>query len=513
MAAVTAGVDRRRRRRRDPQRGPGRRPRHARDARGHGGARGRGARRARRAAHRRPLLRRHARLHGRPRRARGARTAARSPRSATATRSRSTSRTGAWTSSSTDDEIAAGSRRTSRRRRRTQRRAGEVRAAGVERLRGGVTRLRMARRTSRGVRGGSGWRRSSNVAQIRIGHAERRSPPRAQLCRPGDLTVIVRARGSPNPGDRRVTARETGASRDPPPPAPRQEPAQQLVEARRALEHRRVAGVLEHLDARVVADQALVALRVADRHEQVVAPPHDQHRDLDRRAAARGRSTRAAPSAPARSPACRSSARAPAPAAPTASPGSGRPTASPPAAAAAGARPAARSAARSGKPAASHAAPARATASARTCSVESPAADTSTSRSTRVSNDERQLGADEAAHRVADDRHATRRRARRTSRRRSSRSRGSRSARPASRRRRSPAGRAPGSGACSMNAAMLSRKTCQFELQPCRNSSGGPAAAGVEHVHAPPGQASLAARRRCTGRQSTSSQAASSPSA
>ena len=33
-----------------------------------------------------------------------------------------------------------------------------------------------------------------------------------------------------------------------------------------------------------------------------------------------------------------------------------------------------------------------------------------------------------------------------------------------------------------MNAAMLSRKICQFELQPCRNSSAGPRAAGVEHV-------------------------------
>ena len=38
-----------------------------------------------------------------------------------------------------------------------------------------------------------------------------------------------------------------------------------------------------------------------------------------------------------------------------------------------------------------------------------------------------------------------------------------------------------------MNAAMFSRKICQFELQPCRNSSGGrpsPPAARVEHVDA-----------------------------
>ena len=71
MAAVTQRPDQPRRRRRDPQRGPRRRPGHARDARGHRGDRGGGARRLRRAAHRRPLLRRHARLHGRPHRPRG----------------------------------------------------------------------------------------------------------------------------------------------------------------------------------------------------------------------------------------------------------------------------------------------------------------------------------------------------------------------------------------------------------------------------------------------------------
>ena len=59
------------RRRRDPQRGPLRRPRHARDAPGHRGARRRGPRRRGRAAHRRPLLRRHPRPDGRPRRPRG----------------------------------------------------------------------------------------------------------------------------------------------------------------------------------------------------------------------------------------------------------------------------------------------------------------------------------------------------------------------------------------------------------------------------------------------------------
>ena len=71
MAAVTAGPDRGGRRRRHPQRGPRRRARDARDARGHRRARGAGARRRRRAHHRRALLRRHPRLHGRPRRPRG----------------------------------------------------------------------------------------------------------------------------------------------------------------------------------------------------------------------------------------------------------------------------------------------------------------------------------------------------------------------------------------------------------------------------------------------------------
>ena len=65
-------VDPARRGGRDPQRGPRRRPGHARDAARDRGARGRGPRRLGRAAHRRALLRRHPRLHGRPRGARGA---------------------------------------------------------------------------------------------------------------------------------------------------------------------------------------------------------------------------------------------------------------------------------------------------------------------------------------------------------------------------------------------------------------------------------------------------------
>ena len=63
--------DRARRRRRDPLRGPRRRPGHARDAARHRLARRRGPGRRSRADHRRALLRRDARADGRPRRARG----------------------------------------------------------------------------------------------------------------------------------------------------------------------------------------------------------------------------------------------------------------------------------------------------------------------------------------------------------------------------------------------------------------------------------------------------------
>ncbi len=63
--------DPRGRRRRDPRRGPRRRTRDARDARRHRRHRRRGAGGDRRADHRRALLRRDARLHGRPHRSRG----------------------------------------------------------------------------------------------------------------------------------------------------------------------------------------------------------------------------------------------------------------------------------------------------------------------------------------------------------------------------------------------------------------------------------------------------------
>ena len=72
FAAVMAQVDQARRRRGHPQRGPAGRPGHARDAARDRRARRRGPGRLGGAAHRRPLLRRHPRLHGGPRGARGA---------------------------------------------------------------------------------------------------------------------------------------------------------------------------------------------------------------------------------------------------------------------------------------------------------------------------------------------------------------------------------------------------------------------------------------------------------
>ena len=70
-AAIASGAVAAGRRAGDPQRGPGRRPRHARDAERHLRGGRRGPRRVGDARDRRPLLRRHARADGRPREPRG----------------------------------------------------------------------------------------------------------------------------------------------------------------------------------------------------------------------------------------------------------------------------------------------------------------------------------------------------------------------------------------------------------------------------------------------------------
>ena len=69
--------------------------------------------------------------------------------------------------------------------------------------------------------------------------------------------------------------------------------ASSAVEARRALEHRHVAGVARRSRARAFGADQLARSRSAslDRHQHVVAPPHDQHRDLDLAAAGRGTSS------------------------------------------------------------------------------------------------------------------------------------------------------------------------------------------------------------------------------
>ena len=108
--------DRARRRAGDPQRGPGRRAGHARDAeRDLGGGRRR-ARRVGDAGHRRALLRRHARADGRPREPRGGprRPDRRAARGRPRDRRRRQRRAAAWTSPTTS--WRDGSRRTSRRR-------------------------------------------------------------------------------------------------------------------------------------------------------------------------------------------------------------------------------------------------------------------------------------------------------------------------------------------------------------------------------------------------------------
>ena len=173
------------RRRRDPQRGPRRRPRHARDARRHRRDRGGGARRHRRADHRRPLLRRHARLHGRPRRPRG------------------------------------GARRPDRGRPRG-RHDHDRRRQPPDRPRHPRRRDRAAPRRLRAAR-----RRRSPAACWRSTPRRSRAPPRARSRSPAPG-----AHGGAGDASRRSARDELG---------------QQLVEARGALEHREVARVVEHL--------------------------------------------------------------------------------------------------------------------------------------------------------------------------------------------------------------------------------------------------------------------------
>src|SRR4051794_9594015 len=95
-------------------------------------------------------------------------------------------------------------------------------------------------------------------------------------CRPGGAP---RATTRPSPRTLVADARDRRLGRL----AAGDELAQQRVEARRPLEHRNVARVLEDLLARVGADQALVLLGVGHRHQHVVATPHDQGRGLDLR--------------------------------------------------------------------------------------------------------------------------------------------------------------------------------------------------------------------------------------
>ena len=220
MAAVTAGADPGRRRRRHPQRGPRRRPGHARDAGGHRGARGGGARRRRRAHHRRALLRRHPRLHGRPRRARGG------PRR--------------------PDHRRPGRRHGHHRRRR----------------RAGSTSTCPTTRSPAASRPTSSRRRARRTACSASTRSWCRAPPRA----PSRASGLPRC-ARPRPRAARLLGEEL---------------PQQPVEALGPLEHRHVPGALEHLAPRV-RDQLLQPRGVLDRHQRVVRAPHDQRRAADLR--------------------------------------------------------------------------------------------------------------------------------------------------------------------------------------------------------------------------------------
>ena len=138
---------------------------------------------------------------------------------------------------------------------RDPRRAGEVRGAGVERERGRDHHARQgpAARRALTLRG---RRVAASIAQP-CGCEGRRS-----RAADGRRAASVADAGDAGLGLRRA----------------RDERVEQRVEARRPLDHRQVAGVVEDLDAGVVADQALELVGVLDRDQGVVAAPDDQGR-------------------------------------------------------------------------------------------------------------------------------------------------------------------------------------------------------------------------------------------
>ena len=220
FAAVEAQRIQAERRRRDPQRGPVGRPRDARDARRDRRARGRGPRRLGRAAHRRPLLRRHPRLHGRPRRPRGA---ARRP-----------------------------DRRRARRRHRRLRRP-EPRAS---------TSSCPTRRSPGGSPPTSRRRRSTRPACSASTRATSARPPRARSPARPRLTCSSGPRLGPD------------AAR----------PSMNSSSSSLNLVGRSIIGtcpVSSRMTVARLGDQALELVGVLDRHEHVVLAPDDQGGRLD----------------------------------------------------------------------------------------------------------------------------------------------------------------------------------------------------------------------------------------
>ena len=396
----------------------------------------------RRAAHRRPLLRRHARLHGRPRRARGGRAAARSPRSARATRSRSTSRAGGSTSSCP--------------RRRSPRRV-----AAYEPPRAAVRDGVLAKYAQAGVERRRGRRH-------RAGRPRRR---RSALALAGD------------------------------------ERGQQLVEARRALEHGQVPGVLEDDGAGVRADQPR-ELAASSTGTSMSLRPQTMSTGMSICGSRSRNGSRAAPRARGRGlvPGAHHELRGAA--APTAAPGSGRRLQRCPAQPGAphgrqsSARPCDRARrARSGRrrPGA---------ASRRTARRQPGGGDQHELLGPRRERD-RQLGADEAAHRVA---HHDRVLEPQLAAQRVDRPREALDGDLSRRHLRRPKpGRSGATTRCEpMNAGMLSSQFCQTPPRPWMNRSGGASPrAGVDHVDPRPSTISS----RVSAGQSTSSSVESSPSA
>ena len=411
------GAIERGRRRRDPQRGPGRRPGHARDARGH-----RGDQSARGWASSVALI----------------------------TDGRFSGATHGFMAGHVAPEAVA---------RRADRRAARRRRDHDRRRRAAASTSRCpTRRSPRASRPTSPPPR----ADAHVGVA-RASTPSSSPAPPRAPSRADAARGL---GRRRLGRRA-------------EERLEQGVEARRALEHRARARCRRR---RPCARRGISSSSASASRTGITRSFAPQTTASGRRSAAAARAAdgRGAPPAPAGSRACRSRASARRRAARAAGRGGG--TTSPAAPRRSrGRRATARRDAAAHQPLATPATSARRSAASALSRVQVLGAsarrrETSTSRSTRVGERDRQLGGDEAAHRVADDR----RRARSPS------ASQQRVDEPrvavdrdllgaASARRRSPAGRARSRGACARSGGCSPASSASSRTRPWMNdAAAGP---------------------------------------